>query len=126
MIEQVSDVVAAKCKSLKHALRMCIGTSEIPLKQVAFDLEIDEKHLSRMLSDNPDDNRHFPPDKINDLMKVCGNLIPLRYLAYSHGFGIVRLKSEVELENERLKEELRKRDEKIQTIEDFMRKVKGI
>jgi len=59
-------------------------------------------------------------------MEVCGNEIPLRWLALSRGYGLFRLKSEVELENERLKAELSAQEAKLATIMEFMQKVKGV
>lgn len=39
---------------------------------------------------------HFPVDKLNLLMEMCGNQSPLIWLAHSNGLGLVILKSEAE------------------------------
>jgi hypothetical protein len=46
-------------------------------------------------------------------------------LAFSRGYGLVRLRSSLELENERLRSELSAQQEKLATITEFMKTVKG-
>jgi len=124
--EEISEALIRKCRDMKAAIKLSIEISGLPLKEVAFHLEMPDKTLSRMLADNPEDNRHFPPDKISALMNITQNEIPLRWLALSRGYGLFRLKSEVELENERLKAELAAQKQKIETITEFMQSIKGV
>src|SRR6266498_1378239 len=102
--EEISESLIRKSRDMKSAIKLSIEVSGLPLKDVAYHLGMPDKTLSRMLADNPEDNRHFPPDKIPELMNITQNEIPLRWLALSRGYGLFRLKSEVEIENERLKE----------------------
>lgn len=120
----ISDDIVQRCRSLKHAIKLCIEVSGLPLKDVAFQLDVAEKSLSRMLADNPDDHRNFPPELINKLMDVCHNEIPLRFQALTRGYGLHRLKSALELEVERLKGELAWEKEKRQAIQEFLRESK--
>jgi len=122
--DDVTDDVLLRCQSLKHALRLCIEVTGLPLKEVAFRLDMPDKSLSRMLADNPDDHRNFPPESINHLMDVCENEIPLRWQALSRGYGLVRLKSEVESENERLKAEVERLQRDRDVIVGFLREAK--
>lgn len=126
IIDEVPDSAIKACKDFRSALRLCIARSGLERKEVAFYLGLQESHLSRMLTDNPEDNRHFPPDKITELMNITQNNIPLRWLALSRGYGLYRLKSEVELENEQLKEELARQQGKLETIQEFLKNVKGL
>lgn len=124
--EEISEVLIRKCRDMKAAIKLSIEISGLPLKEVAFHLDMPDKTLSRMLADNPEDNRHFPPDKIPSLMNITQNEIPLRWLAVSRGYGLFRLKSEIEMENERLKTELAAQEAKLATITEFLKTVKGV
>ncbi len=125
--DHIPDAVLGGCKDFRAAIRLCIEVSGLERKELAYHLGIQDAHLSRMLADSKDeDQRHFPISKITKLMEVCGNEIPLRWLALSRGYGLFRLKSEVELENERLKAELSAQEAKLATIMEFMQKVKGV
>lgn len=104
--EEIQDATIAKCKDLRAALRLCIEISGLERKDVAFQIGILDNHLSRMLAENSEDNRHFPTEKIAFLMDICGNEIPLRWMAMSRGYGLYRLRTALEIENEKLKTEL--------------------
>lgn len=122
--EEISDALILNCKTLRQALRLCIEVSGHELKDIAFQLNLLENHLSRMLSDNPEDKRHFPPDLISTLMDVCRNEIPLRWQALRRGYGLHRLRSAVELENEFLKAEIEQREKEMEVVKNFLRGVK--
>lgn len=103
---------ASRCTDLRHALRMCVEMSGIPHKEICYRLDIENGHLSRMLSqsDDPQQTRHFPTEKINELMNVCGNEIPLQYLALSRGYGLLQTNWKLEREVVNLKKELADKD----------------
>ena len=122
--EEIPDDVLARCDSLKSALKMCIGISGMQVKEVAFNLGLDDKHLTRMLSENPNDQRHFPPDLIDKLQDCCGNEIPLRWQALRRGYGLHRLKSALEKENELLQKQLAEQQMKLSTIQEFLKGVR--
>ena len=123
--DDVSDDALHRCPSLKHALRLCIEVTGLPLKEIAFRLDMPDKTLSRTLVENSEDHRNFPPELIPLLMDVCENEIPLRWLSLARGYGLFRLKSEVEIENERLKAELAAQEAKLATITEFLKTVNG-
>lgn len=103
--EEISDaVIVGKCPTLKHAIVFCADLSQIPYQDLAFQLDMEYKHFTRCM--NVNDDRHFPPDKFNDLMDVAGNEVPLRWLALKRGYGLHRLKTAVELENEELRKKV--------------------
>jgi hypothetical protein len=114
-VEEISD----------EAIKLCVEVSGMCVKEVAFNLDREEKWLSRVLADNPDDHRHFPPDLLNNIMNICDNEIPLRWLSLSRGYGLHRLKSELERENDDLKSRLVEQEQRLATITDFIKQVKG-
>jgi len=102
---EIPDALLLKCKDLRAAIRMCIETSGLQIKEVAFDLNINKDHLSRMVN-NDGDPRHFPPELIDKLQDVCGNEIPLKWQAMKRNYGLYELKSAQDLRIERLEAEL--------------------
>jgi len=119
------DEYVLKCRDLKHALKLCIEVSGLPFKDVAFQLDLPEKSISRMLADNPDDHRNFPPELINQLMDVCHNEIPLRWQALSRNYGLHRLKSALEVELEEALRKLAEKDREHETMLKVIRELKG-
>lgn len=70
----------------RAALRTCALYSGKQLKQIAYEVGIkDPGHLSKMLNFHPDP-RHFPPEKENLFMDVCGNEIPLLWSLLTRGY----------------------------------------
>ena len=102
---EVSDQLISELPDKRAALRACVMFSGKPLKTVAYELGIQADHLSKML--NPShDPRHFPQEKENLLMDICGNEIPLRWALLKRGYASPRAVAALELENKRLKDEL--------------------
>lgn len=118
--EDVTDEVLKSRLDMKAAIRLCVEVSPRERKVIAYELEIDEGQLSRMLNNGA----NFPPEKIIQLMDVCGNEIPLRWLALAQGYGLYRLKNAVELENESLKKALDEKEKEIEVIKKFMKETK--
>ena len=74
------------------AIRLCIQVSGRDQKGICLDLEIDNGHWTRMLNHQA----HFPQDKLTALMDLCGNEIPLEWLAYQRRKGLHMLESGAE------------------------------
>lgn len=123
--EEVPDVTILRCRDLKAAIRLCYEVSGLPLKELAFHLEIDERHLTRMMANNPNDQRHFPQDALQRLMDVCQNEIPLRWLALTRGYGLHKLKSELEVENETLRRQLQEQQREMETVKKWMKEIRA-
>jgi hypothetical protein len=121
---EISDSVLQRCKDLRAAIRLCIETSGRQVKEIAFDLNINKDHLSRMINAS-DDPRHFPCELLNDLMTVCGNEIPLRWQALSKGYGLFRLKTELELANERLEQENEELRKEMETMLKIVKQIRS-
>lgn len=85
------DSIMAR-KTLLGAINLCIDLSGLDDKEVYLPLGVDAGHFSNLRKGKG----HFPPDKINDLMDLCRNEVPLIWLAHSRGYGLVVLKTEAE------------------------------
>ena len=66
---------------------------------------------------NSKGDAHFPPNKLQSLMTVCGNQIPLQWLARSYGYELVQ----IETETQRLLNEERARREEVERENKLMR-----
>lgn len=71
----------------RAALAACVRVSGLPPKSIAYLLEIDRSHLTKMLTDTPDP-RHFPQEKELLLMDVCRNEVPLDWLLLQRGLPV--------------------------------------
>lgn len=91
MVEVPLESILAR-KSLLGAINLCIDLSGLDEKEIYIPLGIDAGHWSNLRKGKG----HFPPDRINDLMDLCGNEVPLIWQAYRRGYGLVVLKTEAE------------------------------
>lgn len=96
------DVIMQR-KDLLAAINLCIDISGLDDKELYIPLGIDAGHWSNIRKGKA--GTHFPTNKLNQLMAMCGNQIPLIWLARVNGFGLHMLESEAErqmrLANER-------------------------
>lgn len=97
-----------RCRSFREAVRLCWESSGLGMKQVAAEIEMEVRTLSRCLSLNDEDRRYLPDDKLVPFMIVCGNTLPLRWLSLQLGEPSGDLLRQ-ELENERLVRETERR-----------------
>lgn len=114
--EDIGIETIAKRQNLTKAILFCLEASGIPDGVFSDELGIDSATFSKIKSGT----RHFPVDKINTAMDFCGNEIPLRWLANSRGYGLVRLQSEVERENEELRRKNEDLELKMNHFQEFM------
>lgn len=100
---EVSLEVIGRKRTLLEAVNFCIEVSGLDDKEVALALDIDTGHFSNIRRGKPGVN--FPLDKLDSLMTLCGNDIPLIWLAQKRGKGVHMLESEAQrllrLERER-------------------------
>lgn len=117
---EVLDSVIGRCKTINDALVLSMQMGGYNIKELSYLIgyEAHPESVSRML--NPDGP--FPAKLLNLFMDKVGNEIPLRYLAHSRGYGLIRLQYVVERENEQLKSELEKRDERISYLEGLLQR----
>lgn len=83
--------------SLLASIKLCISLGGFEAdKQVYGALSIDPSHWTRITRGDA----HFPVDKLNELMDLCGNESPLIWLAHSRGYDACSLRKR-ETETER-------------------------
>jgi hypothetical protein len=113
-IDRITDEKIMALATFKDALKLAIEASGKPLKVVADELEIGVNFLGRML--NPYDSRHFPTEKVIELMEITESAVPLRWLALRAGYSLYRpaLKTREELTKQLAQErEARRRDREV-------------
>lgn len=103
------DVIAAQ-KDQVSANRLCFQASGKEDKQVYMALGIDKGQWSRIIDGG---SAHFPPNLYQQFMTICGNEIPLIYMALKRGYGLVQLRdakdrkiAELEAKNAELQKEI--------------------
>lgn len=121
LIEVSADIIR-ELPDMRAALRTCILVSGQPLKAVGYELEISPDHLSKMINPS-DDPRHFPPNKIEMLMKVCNNHVPLLWLLYRMGFDQPRTIGTLQDENMRLKSEIKRLENDRQHVMNIFKSI---
>lgn len=92
--EEVSTASIARKKDFLAAINYCIEVSSLDDKEIALALGIDAGHFSNIRRGKSGCN--FPITKLEDLMTLCGNEIPLLWLAMKRGKGLVLLETEAE------------------------------
>lgn len=95
------------------AIKLCMQASGKSDKQICMHLKIDAGHWSNVMRGNG----HFPPEKLNALMDFCGNEIPLTWLAWSRGKGLVMLESEAERQMRSERDRADAAEEKVRYLE---------
>ena len=99
---ELQEEVARGCVDRAHAVRKCWELSNLEPKEVHDPLDIDQGTFSKILSGKA----FLPPNKKFDFMRLCGNLVPLRYDAMQLGFELKPIRNSLERENAELKAEL--------------------
>ena len=113
--KEVSLEVILSCKTFKESLKLCKSISGLEDKQLCMPLEIDAGQWARIFGNGG----HFPENRLMEFMNLCGNKIPLIWLAYNCGYTLHPLKTELEMENDRLKKELAERELEIKTLTKY-------
>lgn len=108
--------LVVKQPSFAGAIALCVQLSGLEDKEVYLTLEIDAGHWSRIMKGDA----HFPVNKLNDLMNMCGNEAPLMWLANSRGYGLVILKTESERRAEAAERALAEERSKVKLLTDLL------
>ena len=124
--ETSDSEILATCRNFKQSMRLSLHRSGKSAKVIALELSergfrMDEPTLSAALADNPAQKKNFPAEAIDDFIELTTD-IPRRYLALKGGFTLIRLKSQVELENEKLRTALLEKDRELETVARFFSK----
>lgn len=116
MSEGISIDAVRKRETLTQAVFFALDVANISDQRLSLELDIDPATISKIRKGS----RFFPPDKIARVMELAGNHIPLMWLADHAGFGLVRLQTEVEKENLRLREEVLTLSRRLEVVSDFI------
>ncbi len=92
--QKVREELLNSCDSLLDAIHICVQIGRLPHYAIAKRLGIDKGHWARMMQGQA----HFPTNKIDQLMEVCGNFAPLQWLASRSGFQVFESPEDMELE----------------------------
>lgn len=114
--QEVAIELVRRQPSLSAAVALCISLSGLEDKEIYIPLEIDPGHWTRIKKGEA----HFPLDKLNLLMELCGNQAPLLWLADSNGYALVLLKSELERRLEETELALQKSREREELMRDLL------
>lgn len=117
---EVDDGAILQRANFKEALRFAKIISGHDEKHFALSLGIDPAQWSRIWANQG----HFPTEKVDQFIQLCGNLIPPRYLALKFGYTLVPLQSALEIENQNLKEQIKKQAEELEAIKKFFKETK--
>lgn len=108
--------LVVKQPTFAGAIALCVQLSGLEDKEVYLPLGIDAGHWSRIMKGDA----HFPVNKLNDLMDLCGNEAPLMWLANSRGYGLFVLKTEAERRAEAAEHELEEERAKVKLLTDLL------
>jgi hypothetical protein len=84
----------ARKPNLLSAINYCIDESGLDDNEIRLALQIDPGHWSNIRKGKA--GHHFPTNKLDDLMTLCGNEIPLIWQALKRGKGLHLLETEAE------------------------------
>ncbi len=119
--QDLSDEIIARISDFKAALKICKEISGLTDQQICAELKIEPAQWSRIWSGQA----HFPSEKIPCLMDLCGNWVPLRWLAMHYGQELRPTKTTLERENDKLRAELEKQHIEMEAIKKFFKEVKA-
>jgi hypothetical protein len=88
----VSVDTVMRQQSFLGAINLCIDISGLDDKEIYIELGIDASQWSRIRKGDA----HFPPNKLQSLMSICGNQVPLIWLARQYGYELVQIESETQ------------------------------
>lgn len=116
--QSVSFEVITAQRTMLNAVMTCISVSGRDAKAIYIDLEIDKGHWSRIM----DAKAHFPIDKLERLMDLCGNDIPLQWMAWRRGKGLHLLESEQQRLIRQKDDQIAHLNQKVEWLTELVRK----
>ena len=111
------DHLIKNCSNYTDAFNLTLASSPIQDQQLAYEVGMDQAILSRMRTGQV----HVINPKLERILKGSGNVGVLQKAALDCGLGLVRLQTEIELENARLQHEIEEKDRKLAYFAEFMK-----
>ena len=109
------EVIHAQ-RSFSAAIALAVSASGLDDKEVYITLEIDASHWTKIRKGEA----NFPVDKLNRLMDLLGNEVPLRWLAHSRGYGLHLIQSESERRLQAAEQRALGAEEKLRYLESLV------
>ena len=116
----VDDSVLIKQPDMLAAINLAIQASGLQDNQIYPVLGMEKAAFSKALSGS----NHFPSGKLNQLCEVLGNEVVLRWWVLTRGYGLVKLKSTLEEENEQLRADLHEARRDLDKFREFVRQTR--
>ena len=113
----VDQATIQRQDSFHSALNLCIDVAGLSDKSIYIDLEIDKGHWSKIMNGTAS----IPWMKLEKLMDICGNDIPLQWLAWRRGKGLHTLESEQQRIIREKDEAIARKDIEIEALRSAIR-----
>lgn len=121
-MQDVDIEVIRRQPTMTAAIKLCISLSGFPSdKAVYMELGIDKGHWTRIMKGEA----HFPQEKYEALMDLCGNEVPLIWLADRRGYELNPLQSKLEKELAEERAEREALETKLETFKEIVREMRG-
>jgi hypothetical protein len=114
------EVILA-CPTFNAALKLCKDISGLTDDQICLHMGYTPAHFSLIWNGNGN-KRHFPENDLNKFMDLCGNKVPLIWLAHHCGYGLHPLMDEKDRQIDELQAALAERDKEIETLVKYRQK----
>ena|ERR1700722_506988 len=115
--EDVLKELIKEIPNIHEAFNVCVRKSGKTEKLIYLEIGMDAGHWSRCRTGQA----HLPPDKWVPIMKICGNMIPLMFLAYQCGFELKPLESSLEQQLKKEREEKEEWKAKFDTLVEALK-----
>lgn len=115
---EVDIEAVRKQPSLNRAVALCVSYSGFECdKEIYEPLGIDAGHWTRICNGSA----HFPLNKLEDLMNLCRNEIPMLWLADRRGYELVKKKSRLEQELDDAHKQLAEAQLEVRVLRDALK-----
>ena len=114
--QDISLEMVGRRKCFLSAINLCIELSGLDDKEIHLTLEIDAGQWSRIRKGDA----HFPPNKLVQLMDLCGNEAPLVWLAMKRGKGLHELETETQRQLREEQERTAKLEEQNKLLRELL------
>ena len=111
----IETIMRRKC--FLGAINLCVEVSGLDDKEIHITLEIDAAQWSRIRKGDA----HFPPNKLERLMDLCGNEIPLEWLAHRRGKELRELETETQRQLRQEREARQEAERKLAYAESLLK-----
>lgn len=116
-MQTVDPSVIDKIRNMTQAIQQCklLGGFDND-KRLCSKLDIDDGQWSRIMGGKA----HFPHEKWSLLFDICGNEVPLYWLAYQRGYELKHLENELERQLRTEREARAKAEERNAYLESLL------